>query len=500
MTGPDTAITRRSALGLFGLAAAGPWLGGCGRDEPSTPRPTGSGSGGDGVSGSVRLALAAANTDYEGFMRDQMQRFKSVHPDVAVELRFFPPAEYANAINLSFTSDEAPDVYRLTGPSPATNMVNSYRNDWLQPLTPFLTDEFQARSFAEGTWDNKAISGLYIGDDVYGLPFESMPYTQVRILYCNRDLLAQAGAKTPPTTWDEMVDLATKITRAGKDAHGFGISGQQTVVTVDALQSTAAAPMGGIAPIDYTNGMPGASDASYVDVVEMLRTMNADGLITPGWESWNAQRPIQEFALGALGMYVGANFHAARIRDTNPDLAFDMGTVPVPAAGRGGYSRVPGLNQPYWGMSKSAQAPEAAWALLDFMSTAGFQEAAYRALKLIPALTEAVPSDQLEEDTKRLLEIMAESERVAPSVLQNGPDADQLLSAATAGAPNPNAVDLYTKAITEDGDYAQPARDFDSSFDTIIDTTVKKLKGDGLEVSRDDLAFPDWNPLENYAG
>jgi len=492
-------ITRRNMFGILGLGAASPWLASCGRDAP-TPTPGGSGSGTGSASGRVRIALSAANQAYEPFLREQYAIFNKAYPEIQVEPLFFPPQEYANAINLSFTSGDAPDIYRLTGPSPATNMVNSYRNDWLQPLTPFLTDDFKDRGFPEGTFDDPTVSGLFIGDEMYGVPLEDLAYTQVRILYVNRQLLEGVGADSAPQTWEELVEFATKISNEGPDgAFGFAMPGQPNgiVVTVDALQNTAGPPMSGGAPIDYTDGTPGASQPSYVETVDMLRGLNADGVLTPGWESWDPARPIQEFAAGTLGMYVGANFHAAQIRQLNPDLDFEMAVVPPPDSGRGGYSRVPGLALPYWGMSKSAASPEAAWAMLDFLSTVEFQRAAYENLSLIPVLDEAY-EDIATEDTERILAIMDESQKVGPAPGFHGPDADLLLSQATATAPTPNAVTLYTTAITQNSDYAGPARQFDEQFDAAIEAAVEAAQAEGLDVTRESLAFPDWDPLENY--
>lgn len=494
MTPSGPTLSRRHALTIAGGALGAPLLASCGRERPTqAPEP---GQSGSAISGTVRLALSAPNQSYEPFMQQQMQRFTEL-TGVQVELRFFPPPEYANAINLAFTSGDAPDVYRLTGPSPATNMINSYRNDWLQPLTPFLTDDYRSRPFPEGTFTDQANSGLFIGEDMYGVPLESLPYTQVRILYSNDELLASVGATQPPATWGEMEQIARDISAADGEAHGFAVAGQETVVSVDAIASTAGVPMGGLAPINLVTGTAGSSEPHYLATVELLRRLNADGILVPGWESWNGARPIQEFALGAMGMYVGANFHARQIRAANPDLGFTMSAVPVPDSGRASYTRVPGLNQPYWGMSRTAQSPEAAWALLDFMSTADFQGPAYDALGLIPVLPSAYEG-RLDPDASRILEIMGETQRVAPTVLVNGPDADQLLSAATAAAPTPNAIERYTKAITENSDYEGPAREFDEGLNAAIDQTVEELTADGLDVSRDDLAFPDWDPMQDY--
>lgn len=487
-------ISRRTALGALaaGIAAAG-----CSRRTPDDAAATSAAV--SGATGRVRIALSAAAPEYEPFLQGAFEEFSRNNPGIEIEPLFYPPGEYANAIQLSFTGGEAPDIYRLTGPSPATSMMNSFRNGWLRPMTEYLTDDFTGRGFPEGTFDSPTTSGLYIGDDLYGIPLESLPYTQVRILYVNNELLSAAGASGPPETWEEMADLAARITADGGDGtFGFAIAGQQTVVTVDALVATAGVPMTGLAPIDHTTGRPGASADNYVTAVELLRGMNADGVLTPGWETWDGQRPIQEFASGRLGMYVGANFHAAQIRALDPDLDFTLAAIPVPASGRQGFTPVRGLNIAYWGMSESAASPEAAWAVMDMMSTVEFQARAYDELRLLPALPAAY-EDRATEDTQAILDLMESTQKLAPGPAFNGPDADLLLSQATAAAPTPNVFEIYTRAITEDSDYRDPAEAFDEEFDPIIDSTVQELQDQDREVERDDLAFPDWDPMEDYS-
>lgn len=488
-------IARRTVLGAV---AAGLVAGGCSRREASDT--VARSATASGATGRVRVALSAANPAYEPFLTQRFQEYAQANPGLQIEPRLYPPPEYANAIQLSFTGGEAPDIYRMTGPSPATSLMNSYRNGWLRPLTEFVTDDFRERGFPEGTFDSPTTSGLHIGDDLYGIPLESLPYTQVRILYVNNALLNDVGgASSPPATWEEMAELAAKITSDSEGGtHGFAIAGQQTVVTVDALQATAGASMAGVAPIDFTNAQPGASADSYVGAVELLRGLNADGVLTPGWETWDGRRPISEFASGKLGMYVGANFHAAQIRELNPDLDFTIAAIPVPASGREGFTAVRGKNIAYWGVAESAKSPEAAWAVLDMMSTVEFQRQAFEELDLLPVLSEAYEGQE-SEDTQAILDLMEATQRLAPGPQFNGPDADLLLSQATAAAPKPTAVELYTKAITENVDYAGPAAAFDEQFDAIIDQTVQEVQDQGTDINRDALAFPDWDPMEDYS-
>lgn len=495
-------LSRRTVLAGLGLGAL--TLAGCSRREPTPPGTDAtsgtSGGGGGSASGRVRIALAASNQQYEPFLTEQFRIFNQTNPGVQIEPRFFPPGEYANAIQLSFTGSDAPDLYRLTGPSPAVNMVNSYRNGWLQPMTSYLTEDVRGRGFVEGTFDDPTRSGLYIGEDLYGMPLESLPYTQIRILYCNTALLEAAGASGPPATWEEMADLAGRITAdSGEGVHGFAVPGNNAVVTVDALAATGGVPMSGNAPLDHRTGLPGASSDHYVAVVELLRDMAANSVFTPGWETWDPERPIQEFAAGRLGMYVGANFHAARFRELNPDLDFTIAAVPVPASGRAGFQPVRGLHVAYWGMSADAVAPEAAWSLLDFMSTIEFQMAAFENLRLLPVLAAAYEGTD-NPDTLALLEVQNTTQKIAPGALFNGPDADLLLSQATANAPTPTAVQRYTLAMTENSDYRGPAEEFDAAWDPIIDQTVTELQDQGTEVTRDALVFPDWDPMEDYQG
>lgn len=474
-------ISRRSALGLAAVSAGA--LAGCTRPEPS--------SGSSTASGSVRVGMISSNPQYEPFFTAQMKEL-GAQSGVRVETIFYPPKDYANAMQLAFRSGDAPDIYRMTGPTPALNLSNSSRNSWLRPLDEFVTDDFRSRPFPEGTFDRPEASGLHVDGKLYALPLESLPYTQIRILYCNMELLGEAGFDTPPTTYGEMAEMARKVSADGDKNFGFAIAGQQTVVTVDALQSTGGVPMAGLAPINYRTGAPGASEDSYTQVVKLLGDLNGDKVLTPGWESWDGTRPITEFAAGRLAMYVGANFHAAQIRQLAPNLDFQMANIPVPDDGRKGYMPIRGLNIAYWGMNADAQDPGAAWSVLDHLSTLGFQTAAYQALKLIPVLSSGM-SEVFEGDTVRLVEIMSQSQRLAPSAGFKGQEYDDLVGAVTGKAPKPTATERYTTAITGSSDYVGPAEEFDSGFAQVI---AAEAKAAGLPD--DALAFPEWNPMEDY--
>lgn len=482
-------LNRRTLLGAAGLAAAAS-AAGCTRPEPGgTTPPGGTGSGGGG--GSVRVGMISSNPQYEPFFKAQMDELGAAR-GVQVQTIFYPPNDYANAMQLAFQSDDAPDIFRMTGPTPALNLSNSFRNGWLRPLDEFVTDDFRARPFPEGTFDRPEASGLHIDGTLLALPLESLPYTQLRILYCNTALLAEAGITAPPRTYGELAAAARAVSERGDRTYGFAIAGQQTVVTVDALQATGGVPMAGQAPINYRTGKAGASEPSYVGVVDMLRELNGAGVLTPGWESWDGTRPITEFAAGRLAMYVGANFHAAQIRQLAPDLEFSLADIPVPDSGRAGFMPVRGLNVGYWGMNASAANPEGAWTVLDHLSTVEFQQAAYQTLKLIPVFSSAL-SDSFEGDTIRLVEMMEQTQRLAPSPQFKGQPNNAVVTASTSKAPKPTVTELYTTAITENRDYAGPARAFDQAFDQVIAAEIATA-----ELGADALAFPDWDPMQNY--
>src|SRR5699024_8798767 len=131
-----------SALGLGALAAC------VDGGEPNTTTPTGGDGGSAG--GTVRVWTVPEGPEDEAFQQRMFDQFMADNPDMEVELQFFPPPQYGNAMQLAFTGGEdAPDVFRV---GPGARLNDAVPKGWVASIEEFLTDDFRSR-FPEFAYD-----------------------------------------------------------------------------------------------------------------------------------------------------------------------------------------------------------------------------------------------------------------------------------------------------------------------------------------------------------
>lgn len=445
----------------------------------------------------VSVALES-DAETEAFYREQLETFMQENPGIEVELRPYPTEQYPTAIQLLFQSDDAPDIYR-TGGQAATQLPSSYQRGWVQPLDEFITDEYKARFPAEAF--DPANSGRYINGDVYAIPFVNARWPFLRPLFYNADLLQEYGFDGPPETWSELRNMAATITEQGNgQVYGFASFGENIDVAVGGLAQTAGSGpyIGRLnTPINRTNGEPAAAEPALVAAVEFVQGMNAEGTLTPGWESWGNDQMFQQFALERLAMFVGSSWQAAEIRELNPEINMNFAPVPVPDKGRGGYSSIDTQN-PYWVMSSRTENPEAAWKVLDFFTSVEFQRAYFRLTGTPVAVTQAYEGVDIPEDTERLITLTEETLRVAPNRGSKHPDAESLIAAIATNEPQPSLRELMLLSITRNEPYLPLAQAYDQKVEQVIKEQIAEFQVNGSTITREDISFPDYNPLEDY--
>lgn len=82
-------------------------------------------------------------------------------------------------------------------------------DDLLMPAEEYTSDAVKAK-IIPSFWESNAIDGT-----VWALPIPA----SCRSLFCNMDLLSEAGVTAPPTTWDEVLTACQAV----KDKFGDSI-------------------------------------------------------------------------------------------------------------------------------------------------------------------------------------------------------------------------------------------------------------------------------------
>jgi multiple sugar transport system substrate-binding protein len=189
-------------------------------------------------------------------------------------------------------------------------------------------------------------------------------------MYYNTDLLASVGATEPPKTYSELEDLALKLTTYNDDGSIKTLGFNPLIGFYESLPQQWAATIGaswmpdGVA--DFA-GDPAWTELmtwqkSFIDKIgyEKLQAFTA-GL----GDEWSAE---QAFLTGQVAMIIDGEWRVAFVEDLAPDLGF--ATAPMVTADDrtdlygGGY-----VSGSLAGLAKGSSNPEAAWALIKYLTT-----------------------------------------------------------------------------------------------------------------------------------
>lgn len=121
------------------------------------------------------------------------------HPQ-KVELEYVPNAEYINGPKLAtaFASGEGPDIFLI---SPG-DFLRYYNGGVLQDLTPHID--------AKEDFPESVIASRMVDGKIYGLPMEVEPMAMYYSVKAFEE--AKLNENDVPKTWDELLELAKKLT------------------------------------------------------------------------------------------------------------------------------------------------------------------------------------------------------------------------------------------------------------------------------------------------
>lgn len=191
---------RGTAAGAAALAVAGaaPSLA-----AAQTPAASG-GTAAMQVSGPVELSYWQYQFDSKvDLVNELIPEFQQANPQITIDHVNFPYDDFRQQVSTAVQAGEGPDVLNVF-----YGWIPSYAQQ--QFLLPLPADAFPPAGIEGGFFP--MVQSARVGDAYYALP------TAVRTLglFYNRDLLAAAG-KEPPTTWDELVDVAKATTKRNGD-------------------------------------------------------------------------------------------------------------------------------------------------------------------------------------------------------------------------------------------------------------------------------------------
>ena len=182
-----------------------------------------------------------------------------------------------------------------------------------------LLDEFKKDVLSEELLSDvypNMLNACSIDGEAYGVPMYVSPF----LLYYNKDLFEKAGLdpNTPPTTYEEMLEIAPKLaelkTDDGNQVYPFGLTTASVPVSGACLTSSVY-NFGGTV-LDENGNL--AIDDGFRDAVNMWKELHDKGY-NPENSKLKDLRNL--FALGQLAMYYDQSWGFNGVKSINPDAA-----------------------------------------------------------------------------------------------------------------------------------------------------------------------------------
>lgn len=249
------------------------------------------------------------------FMKARIDEFNKTNKDGIIIEYVIQSENYQQNLDMSFASMQAPDIFNCQ-----QNAIYYAQRNMALPLNSFIKPEMKKRF---GNMLYHDVVNYYNGK-VYSLPNSGGTY---RLVY-NKDLFKKANLTGPPTTMDQVVEYAKKITEAAKEEKAYGFAANLRNPT-SALGRSArqVAWRSGLFYYDYKTGK--FDFEPWKPVIMAFKKMVDDGSMFPGSESLDMDPLRSQFAAGKIGMYISANWEVGVLNNQFPAKC-DWGAAPLP--------------------------------------------------------------------------------------------------------------------------------------------------------------------------
>jgi multiple sugar transport system substrate-binding protein len=294
---------------------------------------------------------------------DQVKQLQAVaaafhkdHPKITVKFQAVPFANLLSTVQTQGASSNGPTI---------TGIYDL----WLPQL---IKSGIAAKAPSDvsgevaSSWPKNLVADVSDKGSVYGVPNEVDLYA----LNYNKKLFADAGISAPPTTWDELVADAKKLTNKAKGQQGFGVI-TNWAAGVDHPFLSLAASNGGTF-LTSAKSKSNLTSANVVDTAKLYEQLVKDGSTNASMSAANANTTgpyLDNFANGKTAMLIMANWWESSLKQAMGDRFQDVATAPIPVGPKG--SKSSSVSYSWLTMVNahaSDAAQKAAWQFLQYLN------------------------------------------------------------------------------------------------------------------------------------
>jgi multiple sugar transport system substrate-binding protein len=284
----------------------------------------------------------------EGKRLDEVLRqFTAKYPQIEVR-RETINSQYMDTLKTRLIGEVAPDVFYLD----AVEAPAMMKYGVLESLDGYIKPEFQLEDF-----EPNLLSAFRYEGTLYGIPKD---FSTLALFY-NTDAFREVGLRQPPQTWQQLQEMAEKLTidtdRNGKiDRYGMGLIPElsRQVFTIEAFGGKL---------ID-ANSRAAFAEPAGLQGLQSIVDWYRQGNSTAQPADVGSQSQTEAFGRGKIAMAIDGPWAIPYLRETFPKLKFTTAQVPMIAGRRGTMAYTVA-----YAMNSRAKNKAAAWQLIEFLTS-----------------------------------------------------------------------------------------------------------------------------------
>lgn len=302
---------------------------------------------GASASGRITLTVAMHSQAYTPAFSKLLDEYHQLHPNISFKVETVPFANYLNKILISHMSGNPPDMYYLY----SLWGVQLERAGIISRPPASIADAVKS------SYTRVAVHGVTLDHAIWGIPTEIDDY----MLVYNKKLLAQAGYKTPPATWAQLLAMAKKLTR-------YGANGQITQYGFAFLAGWDSAVVHPYLALLYSNGgsylTPGFKSCALNSPAAVQALQDEVALFSE--KATNSSASVFNFPAGHIAMEIifPSTFEPQFKAVLKNKFSATVGVAPIPRL----KTHKTLVYTWFWGVDSQSQHKAADWAFLRWLN------------------------------------------------------------------------------------------------------------------------------------
>ena len=267
---------------------------------------------------------------------------------------------------------------------------------------------------------------------------------------------------------------------------------------MNAVVSDLAMAAGSPGPIDWHTGEYQYNTQPYLRSIEFLLKFKEQGSLYPASISIDARNARARWAAGNIGMFLDGPWNIGSLVNSYPEAVpfTDVAWVPVPDTSSPGRTYANPAGGAFWLTGQGKHPKEAAQFFVGLTSDAFYMDLAL-GQDQPPLDMSTVAKADVHESYVKVNDFYTKYVRFQPVPQIRNPNVDAVTTEMRDIHPNMGEIiqGVFSGAIT---DLQAALNEYNDAMTAERDRAIKAVQAKGIEVSRNDWVFSNWDPKNDF--